>query len=100
MSYESGSFDSTLAAAAGDDAALFAELRGVFVESLLRQIDLLGRSRCDANWQFAAMRLKALAASFQVLPLMALAEEALEGAPGDPLVLRRLNALAGDIVAG
>lgn len=97
MSYDVGALDATLAAAAGNDPALFAELRRAFLDSLTRQVDLLGRARCDANWEIAALRIKGLAASFQVLPLVALAEQALDGAPGDPVVLRRLNALADQI---
>ncbi len=93
MAYEAGSLDATIAAAAGDDPALFAELRLAFVESLARQLDLMRRARCDGNWQVAAMRLKGLAASFQAENLIALAEEALEGAPGDPVVLRRIARL-------
>jgi hypothetical protein len=38
----------------------------------------------------AASRLKSLAASFGAVGLMALADEALEGAPGDPVVLRKI----------
>lgn len=92
MAYEPGALDATLAAAAGDDAVLLAELRQAFIDSLARQIDLLGRSRCDGNWQVAAMRLKGLAASFHASALIALAEEALDTVPGDPAVLRRLEA--------
>ena len=91
MDYDAGTFDSTLAAAAGDDAALQAELRAAFAESLARQVDLLGRSRCDGNWQVAALRLRGLAASFHARELVALADEALTGAPGEPGVLRRLK---------
>ncbi len=92
MAYEAGALDATLAAAAGDDPALLDELRGAFLDSLSRQVDLLRRSRCDGNWQMAALRLKGLAASFQVWPLIALSEEALESAPGDPVVIRKLAA--------
>lgn len=92
MAYESGALDETLAAAAGEDAMLFAELRAAFVESLSRQIDLLSRARCDGNWQVAAMRLKGLAASFHAETLIDLAEEALEAAPGEPSVVRRMKA--------
>lgn len=92
MAYESGALDATLAAAAGDDSALLAELRAAFVESLDRQLDLLKRSRCDGNWQVAAMRLKGLAASFHADQLQVLAEEALETAPGDPRIVRRIEA--------
>lgn len=91
MAYEAGALDATLAAAAGDDFELLAELRAAFIESLARQIDLLRRARCDGNWHVAAMRLKGLAASFNAEPLVVLAECAIETVPGDPLVVRRLQ---------
>lgn len=96
MAYESGSLNAALAAAVGSDPALLAELRGAFVESAARQIDLLRRARCDANWHYAALRLKSLAASFGVHSIADLADLALEGAPGDPVVLRRLTAAMND----
>ena len=46
-----GSFDTAIKAASGEDYALMAELRLSFVESARRQLSLLSRSRCDANWQ-------------------------------------------------
>jgi len=91
MAYESGALDATLAAAAGDDPVLMAELREAFRQSLEQQIDMLSRARCDGNWIVAAMRLKGLAASFHAEPLIDLAEEALEAAPGEPVVLRRMR---------
>ena len=97
MAYESGALDATLAAAAGDDPQLLAELRRAFVDSLSRQIDLLGRARCDGNWQMAAMRLKGLAASFHAEPLTDLAELALDAAPGDPVIVRRLQHYLAEI---
>lgn len=99
MAFESGSLEATIAAAAGDDPELFAELRTAFVESVSRQVDLLARARCDGNWHVAAMRLKGLGASFQVEDLVLLAEEALDAAPGEPTVVRRLNALVEDFSA-
>jgi len=99
MAYESGDLDATLAAAAGEDAALFAELRGAFIESVARQVDLLRRSRCDGNWRMTAMRLKGLAASFHADSLMVLAEEALEAAPGEPTVVRRIEAFLAEYAA-
>lgn len=98
MAYEAGALDETLAAAAGEDPALFAELRAAFAESLERQIDLLRRARCDGNWHVAALRLKGLAASFHAEPLIALAEEALDGAPGEPGIVRRLQSFHDDFV--
>jgi hypothetical protein len=91
MAYESGALDATLAAAAGDDQALLAELRSAFVQSAINHVDLMKRARCDGNWHVAAMRLKGLAASFNARELFDLAEEALSGAPGEPGVIRKIE---------
>jgi HPt (histidine-containing phosphotransfer) domain-containing protein len=93
MAHEAGDFDATLAAAAGEDAALLHELRVAFFESLTQQVDLLRRARCDGNWEVAALRLKGLGASFHAPELVRLAQQALDGAPGEPGVLRRLDRL-------
>lgn len=99
MVYDPGALNASLAAAVGSDGALMGELRAAFVESATRQIDLLSRARCDANWQFAASRLKGLAASFGALGLIELADEAYGGAPGDPVVLRKLHLAIDDFAA-
>lgn len=91
MAYESGALDATLAAAAGDDSALLKELRGAFIESAQKQLDLLKRSRCDGNWNVAAMRLKGLAASFHAEELLTAAENALVSAPGEPAAIRDIE---------
>ncbi|HYW15074.1 MAG TPA: Hpt domain-containing protein [Allosphingosinicella sp.] len=96
MVYDPGALNASLAAAVGSDPELMRELRAAFLESAARQTDLMGRSRCDANWSIAASRLKSVAASFGVTGLVALADEALEGAPGDPVVLRKLSAAIAD----
>lgn len=96
MAYDPGTLEAALSAAVGSDVALIADLRRAFIESAERQLDLLSRARCDANWIMAALRLKGLCASFGVNDVMTLADEAIEGAPGDPTVLRRLTtAIAG-----
>lgn len=100
MVYESGALDATLAAAAGDDPVLRAELRAAFADSLERQIDLLGRARCDGNWNVAALRLKGLAASFHAAHLIELADEAIAAAPGEPTILRKLEAFKRVFFAG
>ena len=41
--------------------------------------------------------LKGLAATFGIIPLIQLADEAIAGAPGDPAVLRRINQAIDDI---
>src|SRR5690349_15803935 len=91
MAYDPGALNASLAAAVGSDSALMDELRQAFLESAARQHDLMGRSRCDANWVIAASRLKSVAASFNVTGLVDLANEALEGAPGDPVILRKIG---------
>jgi HPt (histidine-containing phosphotransfer) domain-containing protein len=99
MAYDPGALNASLAAAVGSDSELMAELRVAFIESAARQLDLMGRARCDANWVIAASRLKSVAASFGVAGLAALADEALGGAPGDPVVLRRIAAALDDFAA-
>ena len=93
MAYDGGALDATLAAAAGDNPALMHELRGAFVESAMRQLDLLKRARCDGNWHVAAMRLKGLAASFHADELLQAAEIALHAAPGEPMAVREIEAV-------
>ncbi len=96
MAYDPGALNASLAAAVGNDGPLMEELRIAFIESAQRQLDLMGRSRCDANWVFAASRLKSLAASFSVNGLASLSDEALDGAPGDPVVLKKIGAALED----
>lgn len=94
MAYARGDFDLALAAAAGNDPALAAELRACFLDSVLNQVALLRRSRCDGNWSLAAERLRGLGASFHSGELVRLAEEAIDGAPGDPVIIRKLCTFA------
>ncbi|MEX0341625.1 MAG: Hpt domain-containing protein [Erythrobacter sp.] len=96
MAYHSSGFDAALAIAAGDDPSLKLELRAAFIHSVSRQLDLLHRARCDGNWEVAASRLHAIAASFHAPELMVLAEEARASAPGEPTVLQRI----GEVVDG
>ncbi|WP_314817348.1 MULTISPECIES: Hpt domain-containing protein [Sphingopyxis] len=73
------------------------DLRVAFIESARELADLMRRARCDANWLVAAERLKSLSATFGIIPLIQLAEEAMSGVPGDPVVLREINALVESI---
>jgi len=99
MVYDPGALNASLAAAVGADGALMEELRTAFAESAARQLDLLGRARCDANWAIAAARLKSIAASFGATGLVALADEAQRGAPGDPVILRRIGSALDEFAA-
>lgn len=91
MAFEAGALDATIATAAAGDEELYRELRGAFLDSAERQLDLLRRSRCDGNWRIAALRLKGLAASFHDEDLAALADEAVDGVPSEPTVMRRIG---------
>jgi hypothetical protein len=92
MSFDSGPLDRYLHSAVGDDPALAAELHATFVVSVEGLVDLMQRARCDANWSMAALRLKSLAATFGVVPLIQIAEQAMAGVPGDPAVIRDIRA--------
>jgi len=91
MSFDSGPLDRYLNAAVGDDPAMTLDLRNAFTGSARDLSDLMRRARCDANWNVAALRLKGLAATFGIIPLIQLAEAAMAGAPGDPAILREIN---------
>lgn len=91
MAFEAGALDATIAVAAGGDEELYRELRGAFLESAERQLDLLRRARCDGNWRITALRLKGLASSFHDEDLAALADEAVDGVPSEPTVMRRIG---------
>ena len=99
MAYEAGSFEAAIAAAAGDDPVLANELYGAYVESLEYQLDLLSRARCDGNWQVAANRLHGLGASFHDGKLVGLSMQAIDGAPGDPVVIRLIRQYAQSLAA-
>lgn len=95
MAYDFGALEASVTAAVGDDVALARELHAAFLEGVAHHADLLGRSRCDANWRAAAHRLKGLAASFGAVGMMKAADFALEAAPGDPVALRRVKHAVG-----
>lgn len=97
MSFDSGPLDRYISSAVGDDPVVAAELRATFVTSANELADLLQRSRCDANWSMAALRLKGLAATFGVIPLIQLAEQAMGGAPGDPAVVRDIRTVIASL---
>src|SRR3954454_12847160 len=100
MAYDPGALNAALAAAVGDDGALMAELKAAFAESAARQLDLLGRARCDANWQIAAARLKSIAASLRVAGLTLHPDEAPRAAPGVPAVIRKIAAALAEFSDG
>ncbi len=91
MAYDPAAIDTTLAAVAGDDPALIAELREAFVASALSGLAAMDAAEDAGAWRAATARLKGLAASFGAVRLMALAAEAGNALPADPAVLRKLR---------
>lgn len=91
MAYDPGAIDATLAAAVGDEPQLIAELRQAFVEGVRRGLDGLDAAVGPDEWRAATARLKGLAASFGAIRLMALASDAGESEPHDPLTMRKLR---------
>ena len=98
MAYDFGALEASVAAAVGDDDRLAQDLRAAFYEAICHHADLLNRSRCDANWEISAHRLRGLAASFGAVGLMKAADFALESVPGDPVALRKVKSAIGAIV--
>lgn len=75
----------------GDEPALIAELRAAFLESVRRGLAGLDQAQGEAAWRAAAWRMRGLAASFGAIRLMAIATEAAEAQPHDPMLMRRLR---------
>ena len=97
MAYFGETIDAHLVSALGDDPDLLRELRRAFLDSALGALDLMQRARCDANWVMAAERLKGLAATFHGDELITLANAAIAGVPGDPLVQKKIRTLLREI---
>ncbi len=91
MAYDYRGLDWAIASALGDDTALLSELHQALVDDAKVAVDLLRRSRCDANWIAAAQRLRGLALSFGSTMLVNAAETALSFAPGDPTSLKAVD---------
>jgi hypothetical protein len=98
MAYDFGALEASVNAAVGDDSRLAKDLRTAFFEGIQHHADLLSRSRCDANWEVSAHRLKGLAASFGAIGLMKAANCALESVPGDPVALRKVKSAIAAII--
>ena len=98
MAYDFGALEAFVVAAVGDDDDLAKDLRTAFFEGIRHHADLLNRSRCDANWEMSAYRLKGLAASFRATGLMKAANFALESAPGDPVALRKVKSAISALI--
>ena len=91
------SIDQALAAATGNDDALLADLRAVFLESAARHALSLAGAASVADWRDAAWRLKGCAASFGAAELMAAADRAAAARVRDPLAVADVAAALNDL---
>lgn len=91
MAYESGPLEAALAAAVGNDPALVEELRLAFLESAERHAETLRLAESDPEWQFAALKLKGLAASFGATDLIEAADRAVAAPRADAGALRAID---------
>ncbi len=95
MSYQPGSLDSLLAESVGDDPAMMAELRALFLASATMHVAAMSAASAVQPWRDEALRLQGLAASFGMTALMDVAARAACAGP-DPLLLDAVaDALAG-----
>lgn len=91
MAYEPGPLEAALAAAVGNDPALVEELRLAFLDSAERHAETLRLAESEPEWQFAALKLKGLAASFGATDLIEAADRAGASARGDAGALRAVS---------
>ena len=91
MAYDPGAIDAALAAAVGDEPLLIAELRLAFIASVEAALTQMRMSTDIDAWTLAARRMKGLAASFGAVRLMAAAMAAIDSAPHDTEVMRRID---------
>ncbi|WP_235538170.1 hypothetical protein [Sphingomonas sp. Root720] len=75
-----------LAESVGGDGKLVAELRALFLASATRHVAAMSQAPGVAAWRDEALKLQGLAASFDLVDLMAVAARAADAGP-DPLLL-------------
>jgi histidine phosphotransfer protein HptB len=91
MAYDPGALEATLAAVAGEQSSLIAELRDAFFASANAHVAAMKAATAQAVWEQAAQRLRSLAASFGLQRLMDAAREAGSSPCGDLKSLQRID---------
>jgi histidine phosphotransfer protein HptB len=91
MAYDPGALESTLAAVAGQQSSLIAELRDAFFESADTHVATLRTAAAQPVWDQAAQRLRGLAASFGLQRVMDAARDAITVPCGDIKALQRIE---------
>lgn len=97
MAYDPGALEATLAAVAGAQPELIAELRAAYFESAEAILTTIRNASDDAGWTEAAARLRSLSASFGLRRVMDVAAEAAAAPCGDARALRRIERAIGAI---
>ena len=91
MAYDPGALEAALSKALGDDEALIAELRALFLARVHEHVAVMAAAQTPAAWQSAAMRLQSLAASFGAVRIMELAQGAVQAETPDGRVVRKIE---------
>jgi len=95
MSFEPANLRHILSEMLGEDSALTAELRTLFLASATGHVAAMSIAGDPAAWRGEALKLQGLAASFGVVELMELATGAAANGPDAALLDRIACALAG-----
>ncbi|UVO53180.1 Hpt domain-containing protein [Sphingomonas sp. SUN039] len=91
MAYDPGALEATLAAVAGEQGALIAELRAAFFEGADGHVTAMKAATAQPVWEQAALRLRSLAASFGLQRVMDAARDATSVPCGDARALQRIE---------
>jgi histidine phosphotransfer protein HptB len=91
MAYDPGALEATLAAVAGEQGSLIAELRAAFFDSADGYVSSMKAASAQQVWEAAANRLRSLAASFGLERVMDAARDAAAAPCGDAKALQRVE---------
>lgn len=91
MAYDPGALEATLAAVAGEQTALIAELRDAFFDSADGHVIAMKAATTQTVWDQAALRLRSLAASFGLQRMMDAARDATTVPCGDAKAMQRIE---------
>ena len=91
MAYDPGALEATLAAVAGEQTTLIAELRDAFFDSADGHVAAMKTATAQAVWDQAALRLRSLAASFGLQRMIDAARDATSAPCGDAKAMQRIE---------
>lgn len=91
MAYDPGALEATLAAVAGEQSSLIAELRAAFFDSADAYLATMRTAAAQPVRDQAAQRLRSLAASFGLQRVMDAARDAMDTPFGDARAVQRIE---------